>query len=121
MKKLFLMTCLLFFLVVPSLGLAADNVKKGGGFTGLSAAKTTVAEVEKMADDAWVTLEGKIEKQLGHEKYQFNDGTGTIVLDIDDKRWQGLTVGPEDTVIITGEIDKDFRGREIEVKVITKK
>ena len=68
-----------------------------------------------------MTLEGKIEKQLGHEKYQFSDGTGTIVLDIDDKRWRGLTVGPEDTVVITGELDKDFTSLEIEVKKIVKK
>jgi len=122
MKKLLSTVCLLSLLVFPSLVMAQfTESTQGGGFTGPTAATVTVAEALKMADDAWVTLEGKIEKQLGHEKYQFSDGTGTIVLDIDDKRWQGQTVGPEDTVVITGEVDKDFTSLEIEVKKIIKK
>ncbi|MDR2946930.1 MAG: NirD/YgiW/YdeI family stress tolerance protein, partial [Candidatus Adiutrix sp.] len=113
MKKQILLTGLALSLAFATPALAQ------GGFTGPGAAGGNVATVSgalKMRDDAWVTLEGKIEKQLRHEKYQFRDHTGVIVLDIDDKRWRGLTVGPEDTVVVTGEVDREFNGREIEVK-----
>ena len=62
---------------------------------------------------------GKIEKALGNEKYQFNDGTGTIVVEIDDDEWNGLTVKPEMTVQISGEIDKELmQTPEVDVEAI---
>ena len=132
MKKLLLVTIIASMLALPGLVLAQNSNTGGGfqtgaaqsgagGFTGPSAGATTVAEALTMRDDAYVTLTGKIEKQLGHEKYQFNDGTGVITLDIDDDDWGGLTVGPQDQVEIYGEIDKDFTSIEVEVKRIVKK
>lgn len=102
------------FLAVLALGLTfglvsnaiAKNV--GGGFQGPGVATSTVADALKMSDDTPVVLKGKIEKSLGNEKYQFNDGTGTIVVEIDDDEWNGLNVTPENTVQITGEIDKEM-------------
>ena len=80
----------------------------GGGFQGPGVATSSVVEALKMSDDTPVVLKGKIEKSLGNEKYQFNDGTGTIVVEIDDDEWKGLTVKPEHTVQISGEIDKEM-------------
>ncbi|MDL4455004.1 NirD/YgiW/YdeI family stress tolerance protein [Klebsiella michiganensis] len=40
-------------------------------------------------------LEGQITRRLGHERYEFRDASGTVVLDIDDKVWHGVTVSAE--------------------------
>jgi hypothetical protein len=34
-----------------------------------------------------------------------------------DRVWRGLTVGPDDTVVLFGKIDKDFPGLAAEIKV----
>ncbi len=95
--------------------------KPCGGYTGPNATLVTVAEALKLPDEAKVTLVGKIEKRTGPREYQFSDGTGAITLEISDKRWRGQTVGPDDTVEIQGEVEVDFKGREIEVKRLIKK
>lgn len=116
MKKL-----LAFFALVLTFALAGNAVakKNGGGFEGPGIAKTSVAEALKMSDDTPVVLKGKIEKSLGNEKYQFNDGTGIIVVEIDDDDWNGIVVKPENTVELRGEIDKDMmRAPEVDVDVV---
>ncbi len=91
----------------------------GGGFQGPTISSSTVAEALKMNDDTPVVLVGKIEKNLGNEKYQFSDKTGSIVVEIDDEDWRGQVVKPENTVEIRGEIDKELLGTpEIDVDVI---
>lgn len=135
MKRIFLTLTLASMLLVPALAQAqqggrADGLQPGearaaarssGGFTGPNASLTTVAEALKMENETRVTLVGKIETRLGHEKYRFSDGTGSIELDISDKRWRGLEVSPEDTVEVVGEIDLNAKGVEVDVKRITKK
>ena len=103
----------------------AGKGSKSGGFTGSGSGgftnKTvTVAEAKKMSDDSRVTLEGRITKQLKHEKYTFEDKTGSITIEIDDKDWNGVTVDSDDTVRIYGEIDKDHGKVEVEVERIEK-
>lgn len=133
MKKMFLMLTLAALLSLPASAWAQGSSvggfqaggqpvnKAGGGFTGGGAPSVTVAEALKMSDDAWVSLTGKIDRQIGGDKYQFSDGTGTITVEIDDEDWRGLSVGPDDTVIIQGEVDRDLTRREIDVKHISKK
>lgn len=113
------------FLAVLALALtfiASGNAvakKANGGFQGPSVASASVAEALKMNDDTPVILRGKIEKSLGGEKYQFNDGTGIIVVEIDDDEWNGVVVKPENTVELRGEIDKDMmRTPEVDVDVV---
>jgi len=131
--KLLLAAALAALFAFPAPALADERNNTGGGFqaaptggyqeggyTGADNARVSVAEALKLGDDAWVTLTGKIERRIEHEKYQFSDGTGSIIVEIDDKRWRGLTVGPEDTVVISGEVDRDLGRREIEVKKIVK-
>ncbi len=90
-----------------------------GGFKGPGVAMGTVQGLADMKDDSHVLLKGNIEKSLGDEKYLFKDSTGTIVVEIDDKRWHGQTVTPQDTVEIFGELDKELIGQsEIDVKRI---
>lgn len=92
-----------------------------GGFTGPGAAAVnTVQGALNAYDDTIVTLTGKITRQVAHEKYEFSDNTGTIIVEIDDDEWYGVQAGPNDTVQIRGEVDSDtFRRNEIDVKFIT--
>ena len=72
-----------------------------GGFTGPGAvAVNTVQGALNAYDDTIVTLTGKITRQVAHEKYEFSDNTGTIIVEIDDDEWYGVQVGPNDTVQI---------------------
>ena len=110
MKKLLSVSALALVIGFSSSAMAA--------FQGPGLAKSSVADALKMSDDTAVVLEGKIEKSLGHEKYQFKDASGMVVVEIDDEDWRGVDVKPEDTVIIKGEIDKDVFSTEIDVDIV---
>ena len=71
-----------------------------GGFKGPAPGVASVAQVKTLRDDAWTVLEGNIIRQVGHELYEFKDATGTIYVDIDDKRWMGQSLSPTDKVRI---------------------
>ena len=79
---------------------------------------TTVSEALLMEDNTPVALVGTITQNLGDEKYQFTDNTGTIVVEIDDEDWNGLTPNPNDMVVITGEIDKDGNIVEVDAETV---
>ncbi|MFH5060590.1 YgiW/YdeI family stress tolerance OB fold protein [Proteus vulgaris] len=90
-----------------------------GGFKGPSISETTVAKAKDLSDDTWIILTGKITKKIGDELYVFEDSTGGINVDIDNKRWRGQTVTPDNTVRIEGKVDKEWTSTEIDVKQIT--
>lgn len=92
-----------------------------GGFQGPGLSTTTVAEALNLGDDTAVVLEGKIEKSLGKEKYVFSDNTGSVTVEIDNEDWRGQNVTPNDTVVLHGEVDKDFFKTEIDVDSVTLK
>lgn len=94
---------------------------QGGGYTGPGPALSTVKQAKDMRDDTPVTLRGHIIRHLGDERYVFEDQTGTINVEIDHKRWRGQNVGPNDLVEISGEVEKDWRELEIDVKSVVKK
>ena len=81
----------------------------------------TVIEVMTFQDDMPVVLQGKIDKPLGHGKYQFSDDTGTIILDIDNEIIGNTQILSEDIVEIHGEVDKGWFSTEIDVEEIVKK
>ncbi|HGY3716573.1 YgiW/YdeI family stress tolerance OB fold protein [Citrobacter sp. Res13-Sevr-PEB04-36] len=93
---------------------------QAGGFVGPNGSSTTVESAKSLRDDAWVTLRGNIVERISDDLYLFKDSTGTVNVDIDHKRWNGLTVTPQDVVEIQGEVDKDWNSVEIDVKQITK-
>jgi uncharacterized protein (TIGR00156 family) len=115
MKKKHLL-CL--FVLSVAVGLAANAQQ--GGYRGPGVAAITVAEAKNLRDDSPVVLQGKIERFLGDEKYLFSDDSGNITVEVDDKIWGGLSIDQNDVVEITGEVDRDRRGVEIEVKTIRK-
>lgn len=104
----------------PSSTTQVSSTAQAGGFTAPSGAVTTVANAKSLRDDTWVTLRGKITERISDDLYKFQDASGVINVDIDHKRWNGVTVGPQDTVEIQGEVDKDWNSVEIDVKQIRK-
>ena len=107
---------------VSAQGFTGEKANKGGfsDGTNASAAITPVEKALKMRDDTHAVLRGNIVKQIKHEKYLFKDATGEIVVEIDDDDWGGVTVGPQDTVELIGEIDKDINKIEFDVDIVKK-
>lgn len=98
----------------------SSTVAQGGGFVGPNGTVTTTANAKSMRDDTWVTLRGNIIERVSDDLYIFKDASGTVNVDIDHKRWNGLVVTPQDLVEINGEVDKDWNSVEIDVKQIRK-
>jgi uncharacterized protein (TIGR00156 family) len=90
------------------------------GFSGPGPDIVTVDAAKGLRDDYPVVLRGKIERFLGDEKYLFTDETGSIIVEIDNSLWRGISVDQNDTVEITGEVDKGFKRTKIEVSSIKK-
>lgn len=99
---------------------ANQGQKAGGGFSGPGPAVMTVQQALSMRDDSMVTLRGNIVQHLGGEKYLFRDSTGAVTVEVDDDKWNGQTVGPDDQVEIHGEVDKDWNSVEVDVERLIK-
>ena len=77
-----------------------------------------VAEVKHLKDETAVTLKGTLLKHLNEDHYEFSDGTGVILLDIDDDLWKGKPISAKTPVTIIGEIDIDYKPtKRVEVDV----
>lgn len=98
----------------------AGNASAGpGGFTG-PLNVVSAEHVKTLKDDTKVTLQGTIQSHIGGENYIFKDASGTIEVEIDDRRWAGQTISATDRVEIFGEIDKDWSTVKVDVKRIRK-
>lgn len=77
-----------------------------------------VAEILKNpVDDEDVVLQGHILRQVGDEEYVFSDGTGEIVVEIDDDDFpRDQTIDDKVKVELTGEVDTS-RKRPPEIDV----
>lgn len=121
MKKIALTTLFLLMSAASSTVLADQvNPLSKGGFEGpgVQHALTTVREAlnsSKFSDDVRVKLTGFVINSLGDDKYTFRDETGEITVEIDNDKWFGLKATPTVKVIIDGEIDNEFIGKEIDV------
>lgn len=114
MKKLTLVCALMASALVISTQAFAKHKNKGGYMTPQSEI-ITVEQANGLGDDTFVVLKGNITKALGDEMYVFTDSTGSINIEIDDDDWNGQNIGPEDVVIISGEVDKGLTSIEIDV------
>ncbi|WP_297216477.1 NirD/YgiW/YdeI family stress tolerance protein [uncultured Desulfovibrio sp.] len=119
MKKTLLASLLVLTLASPVLAAPAVT----GGFQGptAGAGSTTVAEALKAADDAPVVLTGNIMARMvgTDDKYTFRDKTGEILVDIDDELFHGRVVTPQNTVRLSGKVDKEmFEQMKIDVKMM---
>lgn len=107
-RHIFFMTAGLFFFSTFTLWAQFQDPKH----TGI----TTVSAAQEACDDSWVSLTGTILRQLEEERYLFQDATGTIIVEIDHEDWRNNPVNPETTVKISGEVDRDWLTKEIDVE-----
>ena len=98
-----------------------DYKAMGGGYIVSDSDIVSVKDAQAMKDDDIVTLQGKIEKRIKKNKYQFADSTGNMIVKIDKKVWHGQLVNSSDVVQITGEIDKDKDATILDVESLIKK
>ena len=131
MKKISLMAILALAISANAAGFTGSANATGfiggqapmyqGGFLGPRYGVNSVKAALSAWDDTWVEIKGKIISQVGHEKYKFSDGKDTIIIEIDDDDWGGLSVGPDELITIYGEVDGNaLKANEIDVKRITK-
>ena len=99
---------------------AATATNERGGFVSGAETIVTVKQVNEMRDDVPVIIQGKIIQRMGDEKYLFEDGTGSITIEIDDDDWRGQTVSPNDTVKLYGEVDRGIFSTEIDIDYVEK-
>lgn len=78
----------------------------------------TVQGAMDASDDTPVILQGKITKRIKGDIYEFQDSTGTMKVEIDDEDWPIGTVDHITPVKLTGEVDRDLIGREIDVELV---
>lgn len=126
MKKTFAIAAIAALLTAPVFaantqgGFTGPGTTQGGGFTGPNGSVTTVEAAKSLRDDAWVTLRGNLIERVSEDVYKFKDSTGVMNVEIGHKRWNGMTVSPQDVVEIQGEVDKDWNSVEIDVKQMSK-
>lgn len=97
-----------------------QTTAQAGGFVDKNHSITTIANAKEQREGTWVRLQGNIIERVSDDTYIFKDASGTITVDIDHKYWKGVTVAPQDLIEIQGEVDKDWRSVEIDVKQINK-
>jgi uncharacterized protein (TIGR00156 family) len=107
-------------LLIVMLTFVGSLINAQEGFRGPGPDIVTVAAAKVLRDDYPVALRGRIDRFLGDEKYLFIDETGSIIVEIDHKLWQGLSVDQNDTVEILGEVDKEFTRTKIDASSIKK-
>lgn len=89
-------------------------------FTGPNAASQviTVSQVGNARLGSDVTLEGNVIERQREDYYTFRDATGDIRVEIERRVWRDRQVGPEQKVRITGEVERGWSGRYIDVDVL---
>lgn len=89
---------------------------RGPGYGCPNTATVTVAQLQQgFRDDARVSLQGKLTKFYGHDRYEFADKTGTMVVELDDDRdWSHIS--RDQNIVICGKTDYDDGLIIVEVK-----
>lgn len=110
----------LFFIPMLSVPLLSGTALAASGYTGPGATQqiTTVAAALDAADDAPVVLQGQIVKRLKGDRYEFKDASGTIEVEIDDEDWPPQAISDSAKVKLTGEVERDLMGREVDVDIV---
>ena len=99
-------------LALAGSSIAAANGMGPGGFGHV----VTVAQLQQAYyDDARVAMKGKLTNYYGHDRYEFTDSTGTILVELDDDRnWSHIN--RDQLIMIYGKVDYDDGRIEVEVK-----
>jgi len=118
MKKISVLALVAF---VPLCGAFAGSGKNMNNNTNnTQPAVWTVTEVVSLPDDTPVVMRGRITKNMGNNIFVFEDGSGTIMMEIDEESWNGNTVRVDDIVTVYGNVDKGSNYTEIDVESIVK-
>ena len=88
------------------------------GFQDNGLNKTSVINALKMNNNSYVTVEGNIIKQVSDDKYIFKDLTGSMTVEIDTDKWNGMTVKPQDKLELSGEIEKKMSSVILDVDTV---
>lgn len=121
MKKIALATILALSTTSAFAGFNNGNNGNNGGYQQAAGQTITVKQALSAADNSMVTLVGNITQQTGDDDYLFQDSTGQIKVEIKNRVWNGLNVGPNDKVRISGKLDNEaFERAEVEVFSIQK-
>jgi uncharacterized protein (TIGR00156 family) len=80
-----------------------------------------VNQVQALPHNSQIILTGNIVQSVGREYYTFRDSSGELVVEIERKRWLGLTFSPSDRVELLAKLERKRDGSlEIEVSGIRK-
>ena len=115
---------LFILLLAFSLVLSIESAPVAAGFEGPGVAVTVTRAVDVLGaqDDAPCVLEGHLVEKLPRRKhrYLFEDHSGQVVVEIDNKVFEQLTITPKDKVRLQGHVDWNRkRPNEVEVDSIT--
>lgn len=66
---------------------------------------SSVADKTIWKEDQIVFLKGKITKQVKHDKFIFTDGTGEVLLEIEDDVWDGVDIKQGEEFIVKAKVD----------------
>lgn len=80
--------------------------------------EVTAAGVADAREGSNVVLTGNIVAHIRSDHFTFRDASGEVRVEIDDDIWRGRKVGPETRVRLTGEVDRDRRGRYVDVDAL---
>lgn len=85
-----------------------------------AAVLTDVAHVSNMRLGSRVALQGNIVQHIRDDYYKFQDGTGSIRIEME--RWvsRGRSFHPTEKVEISGEVSRGLFGRYIEVSRVAR-
>ena len=117
MKK-FMMFVLIAFVAAGVTAFA--NYETGRACKATKPMMTSVSEALKMNEDTIVTLRGNIVDKISEDKYTFKDSTGTMMVDIDNDKWAGISQDTKDMLELSGEIDREAGTVELDVDSIKK-
>ncbi|OOF48373.1 YgiW/YdeI family stress tolerance OB fold protein [Rodentibacter trehalosifermentans] len=121
MKKLTLATLLAIATSTAFAGFNGNANTAQGGFKQAPAQVISVKQALSEKDNTMLSLVGNITQQIDKDDYLFTDGSAQIKVEIKDRVWNGLNVGPQDKVKITGKLDNDaFEKAEVDVYSIEK-
>ncbi len=121
MKKLTLAALLAISTSTAFAGFNSNTNNARGGFQQGTAQPISVKQALSAKDNSIVTLVGNITQQIDDDEYLFNDGTANIKIEVKNRVWNGLNVGPQDKIRITGKLDNEaFEKAEVEVFSVEK-
>ena len=107
-------------LLLAGISASVAFAAQGGFKDTVNPRKSTIAEVLKMNNNAYVSVQGNIVKRISDDKYSFKDATGTITVEIDDDKWGGVNADTKDKLELVGEVEKKYNTTELDVDSLRK-